>query len=124
MITFDFAWTRCLYMFKIDPVARQRVNELAKHARRFPNVGIAGHYDPFTQVITLDSIEERHLKLIAEQHDFATKKAYFPLLAHELRHWFDHVGTVWFMVCAQMCLLFQRRMLEILKSAWTTSVTR
>jgi hypothetical protein len=82
-------------MLKINPKARELVKELAKHARRFPNVGLAGHYDPFTQVVVLDSIEEKHLNLIRDTDDYTTKKSYLPLLMHEIRHWFDHISTVW-----------------------------
>jgi len=80
---------------KINNEARLKAIDLAKNARCFPNIGVLGRYDPLTQIVTLDSIDEKTVSLVSEQNDFVSKKKLLPLLAHECRHWFDHISTVW-----------------------------
>lgn len=61
----------------------------------FPNVTLAGAYWPLSNVITMDSVDSSTYIEAAGDGDISQKLRVTPLLFHELRHWLDHIGTVW-----------------------------
>lgn len=60
----------------------------------FPNSTIA-RYDQLTQTITLNEITYADFVSASTSDDPLEERRVLPLLWHEIRHWIDHVTTVW-----------------------------
>ncbi len=71
----------------------ERVRET--HRGVAPNLTTLGFFDDSIQLIGLPAVTKADLDATkGEYHPEAHSKVY-PLLCHELRHWFDFVGTLW-----------------------------
>jgi len=61
----------------------------------FPYTYEKAHYNPLGQFINMCSYEkEEFIKKANEGVNFHSLK-YFSVYFHELRHWLDHIGTIW-----------------------------
>jgi hypothetical protein len=60
----------------------------------FPNSTLA-HYDQLSQTITLNTIDTAMFKDALQSSDPLALRKVLPVYFHELRHWIDHVATVW-----------------------------
>ncbi|WP_149495372.1 hypothetical protein [Roseiconus lacunae] len=61
----------------------------------FPNTQTLGSYCPFSQQITLHQCSEKELKSALAGEDETAGLRVLPLLAHELQHFVDNLGTLW-----------------------------
>lgn len=65
----------------------------------FPNIGgltrTLGEYDQFSQTIRLFDVTAADLRKAFTSDDLTLNRDVLPLLAHEVRHFGDHVGTLW-----------------------------
>ncbi len=68
--------------------------ETDKRWKLFPNNELLAKYDFLTQLIMLSSLDTQTLDA-AHQGDYASKQSFLKLLAHEYRHWIDHISTLW-----------------------------
>jgi hypothetical protein len=60
----------------------------------FPNSVVARYFQLRT-AIELSEIDSKTFMLASGSNDLAIKRKVLPVLMHELRHWFDHIGSVW-----------------------------
>ena len=71
------------------------LDSLCENWRAFPNTAnYKGYYEFLTQTIVLPDIEGSDAES-ATAGNLSSKLKIYPLLAHELRHWEDHVSTLW-----------------------------
>lgn len=63
--------------------------------RLFPNVKTTAAYFPLHQVIELSEIDRPTFERSLNPSQPREALRVIPLLLHEVRHWWDHIGTVW-----------------------------
>jgi hypothetical protein len=72
---------------------------MASRWQSFPNIGgltrTLGEYDQFSQTIRLFNVTAADLRKAFTSDDLTLRRDVLPLLAHEVRHFGDHVGTIW-----------------------------
>lgn len=61
----------------------------------FPNTSAEAAYFELTQHIELYEIDKATLDAAIDSDDVRQKLKVFPTLVHEVRHWLDHVATLW-----------------------------
>ena len=61
----------------------------------FPNTSAVGAYFDLSQHIELYDIDAAMMKTALTSDDAMQKLRVLPTLFHELRHWLDHVATLW-----------------------------
>ena len=73
------------------------MQSLPQSWRLFPETTTLAYYDSLAQFIELSEIESGELKEALLEGKDKPQKAIriLPLLFHELRHWVDHIGTLW-----------------------------
>jgi len=72
-----------------------RRDHLLESWSSFPNTSAAAAYFQLTQHIELYSIDKEALDAALETDDVKAKLQAMPTLLHEVRHWLDHVSTLW-----------------------------
>jgi hypothetical protein len=61
----------------------------------FPNIDVKAAYLPLEQVVNLGAIGAQQFDDCFANDAWADRIEVLPVLMHEVRHWFDHIGTVW-----------------------------
>ena len=66
--------------------------ELSKNSSVFSSTETLASYDLYSQTITLDSVDS---KKFYDSQTGDAKEQILKLVAHELTHFYDHIGTLW-----------------------------
>jgi len=93
---------------------REAIQKLKSHAKNlgiFANLEVIGFYDDFSQIVTLDYLDEQsflHLlqsfqkakggqnaQQAALQANYEPMTRFYSTCVHELTHWLDHTSTLW-----------------------------
>lgn len=61
----------------------------------FPSTALAAYYDPFHQIICINSYEEKDFKGVNFSDYSYENVDKISLFEHEFTHWLDHVSTLW-----------------------------
>src|SRR5262249_19159923 len=86
-------------MPRVGPSHEEMARKMSSRWQSFANVRslarTLGSYCQFSQTIHLCEVDEASLLAAFSGGDYATRREVRPLLAHEYRHFGDHVGTLW-----------------------------
>ncbi len=95
--------------------SRERIQKLKSHAENlgiFANLETIGSYDDFSQIVSLDYLEEeKFLQLLNSFQSYTTQEQntqiaalranhksftqFYSTCVHEFTHWLDHTSTLW-----------------------------
>ena len=95
-------------------VNREAVQKLRYHAKNsgiFANLEVLGSYDDFSQMVSLDYLDEesfsqllesfqsskgdRNAQKAALQANYEPMARFYSTCVHEFTHWLDHTSTLW-----------------------------
>lgn len=71
-----------------------KISEICKTKKMFPNLITLGSYDPYSQIVCLNSFDKDKLKAM-DRNNIHRYKDYWKLAIHELNHFYDHTSTLW-----------------------------
>ena len=74
----------------------EKIQEISKNWRGFPNLTEEGRYEFLTQTIFVDSFEQRDIQALKTnpQDPFLMRKIW-KVFIHEITHYLDHTSTLW-----------------------------
>lgn len=92
--------------------AIQKLRYHAKHSGIFANLAVLGSYDDFSQIVSLDYLDEesflqllesfqsntkrdRNAQKAALQANYGSMARFYSTCVHEFTHWLDHTSTLW-----------------------------
>jgi len=61
----------------------------------FPNISVAGFYNPFLQLVVANSVTSSHLAQASQKSDIGEFRRSYSTILHEITHWLDHTSTLW-----------------------------
>jgi len=81
--------------YKTPGNREDKIKHMVNQWKAFPNIGVLASYEPFSQIIHLNSITPIEFERAFKDRVYESRRKVVPLYFHELTHWVDHVTTLW-----------------------------